>query len=149
MVQIGTTGELGILIAGISIGVGATVKAIKWITEIIEARKGTGKKYDSTIVDDVMKRTTPSLTRIEHESICRGVQVEYDKGIQMLREDIKELGQKRSEEVRLIFEEMKSNQTETRNLFLEQGQRIASVETSISNMDKRMDKMEKKVDNGR
>lgn len=139
-IQIGTTGELGILLAGITFGVAMTVKVIKWIQDMIDARKGTGKKYEphTSIVEDVMSRRNPPITRTEHDNICKGVQMEFDKGFGMLREDIKTLGMERSDQVRLIFAEMKANHTEIRNMLQTQGERISSVETEVKNLKGRM-----------
>ena len=136
-IHIGTTGEMGILIAGIMFGVFMTTKVIKWIQDMIDARKGTGKKYHHDMVDTVMRGS--HLTRTEHDAICKGVQMEFDKGFGMLREDIKELGRKRTDEAKSIFAEIKANHTEIRNMLQTQGERISSVETEVKNVKGRVD----------
>ena len=134
-ISIGTTGELGILLAGISFGVAMTVKVIKWVNEMIKARNGSGKKFD---VDN--------LTRMQHDTICQEVKMNFDQGFKDLRDDVKTLGEQRSSEVRMIFKEIKANHTEVRDLFLQQGQRIASMESSVDSLQKHVDKLEVKVD---
>lgn len=126
-IEIGAAGEAGILIAGITVGVGMSVKIYKWINDMVDARLGRGKKYEAP------PNVVP-LSLTEHTEICKGVKMEFSDGFKSLSADIKALGEQRSQQVEKIYKEMKDNHTEVRNLFLTQGQRLSSVETEITNL---------------
>ena len=132
-IEIGTTGEIGILFTGISIGVISAMKTIKWIYGIIDTRKAHERKNrcDENPIDYIMKSPNSNVTRAEHDSLCKGVRMDFDAGIKDLREDIRRLSEVRSNEIHLIFKEIKENHTEVRNLFQTQGERIAGLEVKV------------------
>lgn len=120
MIQIGTTGELGILIAGIMIGVACTVKTIKWIKEMVIARNNNGGNGNG-------------FGRQEHDAICRGVKMEFTEDFKQLRNDIVESSKERRHEIKQVFAQIEKNHTEVRNLFQQQGERIAALEAKVGN----------------
>ena len=123
-VEIGTTGDMGILIAGIFVGAGMVVKMVKWWKEIEWARDGTGKKYEPS-------NGRSSLTPEQHKHLCEASGKATGDALQAIQEEIKESNKQRREDVRLMFTTINGNHEDIKDRLSQQGERIASLETEV------------------
>lgn len=125
VIEVGTTGDVGILIAGIMVGAGMTVKMIKWIKEIAGARSGTAPKHQPS------NNGRHYLTDDEHRKLCEAAGKATGDSLKEIQETIKEANRSRVQEVQRLFDKMDSNHDDLKDRLSKQGERIAKVETEV------------------
>lgn len=124
-IQIGTAGEMGILIAGIMVGIYVTIKVIDWIKHIAGARDGTAPKYQPPSYG----RTY--LTPEEHKRLCEAAGKATGDALKQIQKSIEQSNGERKSDIQLIFTKLGETHEDIKDRLSKHGERIASLETEM------------------